>query len=310
MTGVEILFINEESGPPDPWGSSTASKSKLNKELVGQLVQGSADGLSDVTAALALLHLADNELRAYGTTGDEELQDAQIRLVLRALQATAARVGVTISLPFRDFSGFRSYWGRNDGYGSWQARREMVDGFFADAFDKLEDLEARGGAPEIASASLANLRDPAAILDNLNRIRRAISVDPAQAVGSAKELIESTAKVVLIERGQTVDEKADLPALVKDAQQALMLHPSQATPGPDGTDAIKKILGGVSSIAIGVAELRNRGYGTGHGAAGQRVGLRDRHAHLAVNAALTWCQLMLDTLADSKAPWQSKTADP
>ncbi len=139
MTGVEILFINEESGPPDPWGSSTASKSKLNKELVGQLVQGSADGLSDVTAALALLHLADNELRAYGTTGDEELQDAQIRLVLRALQATAARVGVTISLPFRDFSGFRSYWGRNDGYGSWQARREMVDGFFADAFDKLED---------------------------------------------------------------------------------------------------------------------------------------------------------------------------
>lgn len=68
-------------------------------------------------------------------------------------------------------------------------------------------------------------------MDNLNRIRRAISVDPAQAVGSAKELIESTAKVVLLERGHTVDEKSDLPALVKDAQQALQLHPSQTTPG-------------------------------------------------------------------------------
>ena len=42
-----------------------------------------------------------------------------------------------------------------------------------------------------SEASLANLRDPAAILDNLTRIQRAITSDPAQAVGSAKELIES-----------------------------------------------------------------------------------------------------------------------
>lgn len=35
-----------------------------------------------------------------------------------------------------------------------------------------------------------------------------------------------------------------------------------------------------------------------------RVGLGTRHAHLAVNAALTWCQLMLDTLADPEAPWR------
>ncbi|GAA1249850.1 hypothetical protein GCM10009609_11530 [Pseudonocardia aurantiaca] len=58
---------------------------------------------------------------------------------------------------------------------------------------------------------------------------------------------------MLIERGQPVDDRADLPALVKEAQQALMLHPAQATPDPDGTDAVKKILGGVSAIAIGVA---------------------------------------------------------
>ncbi len=58
------------------------------------------------------------------------------------------------------------------------------------------------------------------------------------------------------------------------------------------------------SVATGVAELRNRGYGTGHGATGARVGLHTRHAHLAVNAAITWCQLMLDTLADPNAPWR------
>lgn len=156
----------------------------------------------------------------------------------------------------------------------------------------------------LPAGSLADLRDPAAILEQLTRIQRAMIDDPALAVGSAKELIESTAKAVLTERGMVVDEKADLPALVKDAQQALGLHPSSTTPGPDGNDAVKRILGGVSSVAIGVGELRNRGYGTGHGAAGVRVGLRPRHAHLAVNAATTWCQLMLDTLADPEAPWR------
>lgn len=138
-----------------------------------------------------------------------------------------------------------------------------------------------------------------AIREQLDRIQRAISDDPAPAVGSAKELIESTAKVVLAERG--------LPELVRQAQQALGLHPGSAAPGPDSTDAVKRILGRVSTIAAGLAELRNRGYGTGHGPAGPRVGLRPRHAHLAVNAAFTWCQLMLDTLTYPEAPWRRAT---
>lgn len=158
--------------------------------------------------------------------------------------------------------------------------------------------------PRFAPESLKNIADASAIRQQLGRIQHAILDDPALAVGSAKELIESTAKVVLKERGLQVHEKADLPALVRDAQQALGLHPSSATPGPDGSDAVKKILGSVSGIAIGLAELRNRGYGTGHGAATAPAGLGARHAHLAVNAAFTWCQLILDTLADPKAPWR------
>jgi hypothetical protein len=79
------------------------------------------------------------------------------------------------------------------------------------------------------------------------------SEESALAVGSAKELIESTAKVVLAERGLPVSDKADLPELVRQAQQALGLHPSSAAPGPDGTEAVKRILGGVSTIAAGVS---------------------------------------------------------
>lgn len=157
--------------------------------------------------------------------------------------------------------------------------------------------------PQLSIESIARLADPSAIREGFERIRRAISDDPALAVGSAKELIESTAKIVLSERGQPFDDKSDLPKLARAAQLSLGLDPSNGS-GPDGSEGVKRILGAVTTIANGLAELRNRGIGTGHGPATARVGLGVRHAQLAVNAALTWCQLMLDTLADPEAPWR------
>lgn len=173
-----------------------------------------------------------------------------------------------------------------------------------DGYQVSEEGRITGGAVALREGSLADISDPSAITAGLERISGAVTDDPALAIGGAKELIESTAKVVLHERGRLVDNKADLPQLVKEAQEALLLHPSQNTVGPDGSDAVRRILGGAISMAIGVAELRNRGYGTGHGPAHAPAGLRARHAQLAVSAALTWCQLMLDTLADPEAPWR------
>lgn len=154
-------------------------------------------------------------------------------------------------------------------------------------------------------ASIQALTDPSALYEQLERIRRSVNDDPALAIGSAKELIESTAKVVLRERGLPVTDSDDLPKLASQAQSALGLHPRSI--GPDGADGVRQILGAVSTIAKGLAELRNRGHGTGHGPATARTGLRTRHAHLAVNASITWCQLMLDTLADPEAPWRKNS---
>lgn len=165
------------------------------------------------------------------------------------------------------------------------------------------------GGPVLAirEGALSGLTDPAAILDHLERISRAIEGnDAAQAIGSAKELVESTAKVVLHERGVAFDDRNDLPELVRAAQIAIAVHPSSAVSGPDGAGAVKKILGGATSVAIGLAELRNRGYGTGHGPGRSRVGLGARHARLAVSGARLWCEFMLDTLADAEAPWRKQ----
>lgn len=200
---------------------------------------------------------------------------------------------------------------------------ELVSAFLEDGdpdgkpIHRLRNALSRDGyvlteEGRIAETRLVELTNGAAgVLDidaveaQLRRLRNIGGSDPSLAIGSAKELIESTAKVVLREVSGTVNDRMSLPDLIKSAQKALLLHPSQHTPGPDGTDAIKSILGGLAGVAVGVGELRNRGYGTGHGMASLPVGLGPRHARLASGAAVTWCQFMLDTLVDPAAPWRT-----
>ncbi|WP_331731830.1 abortive infection family protein [Streptomyces sp. NBC_00073] len=71
----------------------------------------------------------------------------------------------------------------------------------------------------------------------------------------------------------------------------------------NGSKTIKRTLSGAVNIAVGVAERRNQGFGSGHGQASAPSGLGVRHARLTVNAAVTWCEPILDTLADPSAPW-------
>ncbi|WP_331728921.1 abortive infection family protein (plasmid) [Streptomyces avidinii] len=95
-----------------------------------------------------------------------------------------------------------------------------------------------------------------------------------------------------------MEKKPDVPILVAMVHKELRLDAASA---PDGSKAIKR--SGAVNIAVGVAELRNQGFGSGHGQASAPSGLGVRHARLTVNAAVTWCELILDTLADPSAPW-------
>lgn len=166
-----------------------------------------------------------------------------------------------------------------------------------------ERYKIRWVNPPGLECHLRDLTDASGIQIELERIRRGAPTDPAGAIGAAKQLVEATAKVVLTERGIPFDKNIKVPALVKKSQEALGLHAGQVPSGPDGVEPVRKILGGVAAIAIGLGELRNLGLGSGHGQRAAPAGLRGRHANLAVNAAITWCQLLLDTLADPEAPW-------
>jgi hypothetical protein len=157
-----------------------------------------------------------------------------------------------------------------------------------------------GSAAALGELPLEALSDAGAIFEHLDRITEATDRDPVLAISGAKALIEATTKLTLHELGEDVDERSDLPALIKRAQKALGLHPEVLAPDAKGADVIKRTLSGLSQIAVSVAELRNL-YGPDHGRSRPVSGLGPRHAHLAVGAAAVYCRMLLETLAARQA---------
>jgi hypothetical protein len=143
-------------------------------------------------------------------------------------------------------------WDEDYVKGFWRLLAQ--DGYKRNPDTRLLDIPIRTFSP----GALSNLTDQSVIRGHLNRIQRALPGDPELAIGSAKELIESTAKLVLDERGVSYDNDDTITALIHRAQEAIGLSPAKvASSGPDGGGSVKRILGGASSVAIGVAELRN-----------------------------------------------------
>ena len=164
--------------------------------------------------------------------------------------------------------GFRYENGRLVPLGKNQALQEMVESV------------AKFDAPELYR--------------QIERMWDAVEDDPGLAIGTAKELVETTCKTILEERGIPYSENEDLPKLVKKTRKALGLVPDSIPNPTKGVDIIRRLLSSLGAVAQGIAELRNL-YGTGHGKSGKAKGLVARHARLAVGAASTLATFLLET---------------
>ena len=118
----------------------------------------------------------------------------------------------------------------------------------------------------------------------IQRIRNSLDVDPALAIGSTKELIESVLKTILGLHGAKIGDE-DMPKLLKRAQVALGIDPKDVEPTTLGGESLKKLLGSMAQIVVSVTELRNL-YGTGHGKS-MAPGLDPASARLVVGAGTT-----------------------
>jgi hypothetical protein len=114
---------------------------------------------------------------------------------------------------------------------------------------------------------------------------------------------------VLLTLEVAFERNADVAALSKQALASLGLHPDLIAPTAKGADPMKRILGGLGQIAAGIAELRNMGYGVGHGQGRRVAGLQQRHAEFAARSAIAYVAFVLDTLDDPNAPWRAKLAN-
>lgn len=128
----------------------------------------------------------------------------------------------------------------------------------------------------------------------IERIKSAVEDDPGLAIGTAKELVETTCKTILEQRSVPIGDNADIGKLVKEARKTLGLVPESIPNSAKGAESIRRLLSNLGNVAQGLAELRNL-YGTGHGKHGSSSGLSPRHARLAVGAAATLATFLFET---------------
>lgn len=175
-------------------------------------------------------------------------------------------------------------------------------------FDLLSRLLARDGyqyrdgqvTTVGRAAALDDLQEAISPLDlphlqqQIERMRASTDTDPWLAIGTAKELVETTCKTILRERSATLPGRPEIPELIKATRESLQLLPDQVPNAAKGADTIRRLLSNLGTIAQNLAELR-RDYGTGHGQDGRATGLDARHARLAVNSAVTLVTFLIET---------------
>lgn len=107
--------------------------------------------------------------------------------------------------------------------------------------------------------SIKNSFNDSYINKQIDQMIKSIERNPSDAIGKAKELLEACLKSILSERN-TCQEKElsrkDIPELIKNVRQELGIDSDHKE--------IKQIIGGLSSISGGLAQLRNS-KGSGHG---------------------------------------------
>lgn len=154
---------------------------------------------------------------------------------------------------------------------------------------------ALAGAPNVLRLkSIAVSFDAPYIYRQINRMEREVESDPCLAIGTAKELIETTCKTILKARGTPAKHGWSVPKLVHETCGVLQLTPGDIQDAKGAAKTIKRVLGNLAQLAHGIAELRNP-YGTGHGPHGRARGLDARHARLAVGAATTLATFLFET---------------
>jgi hypothetical protein len=157
-----------------------------------------------------------------------------------------------------------------------------------------------GSQVVLRAKTVADALDAGWMAKEIERLENAIDRDPALAIGTAKELIESCCKTILTKREVAFTKTEDLGDLTKKLTKELQLVPEGITDEAKGADNIRLILRNLTQLANNLAQLRGL-YGTGHGRDGGHRGLQARHARLAVASAVAFVDFIAETYRQREA---------
>lgn len=221
------------------------SKRRFRGEIARGLRQGPLPQASDAEAAAGLARLIHDELEAFGTGGGNELEDGDLREALLGLASVLGRLGLQLpAVPFRDFKTFRSYWLKQGASGSWQARRDILDGIFDALHDHLADLES-----QTLSSTLAQPISPrgrtgwARVDEELAELRRhfqsARTPQDFRNVGNDCVIVTEALSRLVYDPARHLRAGESEPP-VQQTKQRLDRFVEDAAPGPDNA-ALRKL---------------------------------------------------------------------
>jgi hypothetical protein len=146
------------------------------------------------------------------------------------------------------------------------------------------------GAMQVAAArEIADALASDHVAALITRMEAAVESDPALAIGSAKEFVESICKGILSARGMPVRGVENLPQLVKATRDALNL----SSRGKTG-DTLRQVLSSLATVTQGIAELRGQ-LGSGHGHHPSAARPPSSVARLSVNAGIALGVFLYET---------------
>lgn len=118
---------------------------------------------------------------------------------------------------------------------------------------------------------------------------------PSDAIGKAKELIESCCKTILRKRGKEINEKWDIGKLAEETFTVLSIKPELViTKDEEKEKILKAIYGNLRGMVTKIAELRNK-YGSGHGKDEDFESIPAKYAKLAVGCSISITTFLWDT---------------
>jgi hypothetical protein len=173
-------------------------------------------------------------------------------------------------------------------YGKYQERRDIIWAEFSPLLDFLEGRNNKPSDPAI-SDGLKSF-DEEGVHSVWTKALERRNIDPEGAITASRTLLESVCKHILDSKGIEYDKlRIELPELYKITSKELNISPSQHT-----EEIFKQILGGVTSVVLGLGSLRNR-LGDAHGQGKAPVKPSARHAQLAVNLAGATALFLIET---------------